>query len=119
MNWISWDYNTFSLNKELVLILNLEHNKMENFNEILLSIKKDIFDLKKQLNTPAPIYLNHKDGAELIQISPDELRRFFEQGLINRYPRKGEGFRYKIKELLVLADAIDRGEIKIIPNYNK
>lgn len=62
---------------------------------------------------PEPIYLNHKDGAAFIHISPDELKKFYEQGMIKRYPRKGEGFRYKIKELIYLADQIDLGNIKV------
>ena len=68
---------------------------------------------------PEPIYLNHKDGAAFIHIKEDELRQMFDKGLIFRYPRKGEGFRYKIKELIALADAIDSGKIKILENYKK
>lgn len=69
--------------------------------------------MKPSKFTPEPIYLNQKDGAALIHISPDELKRFADKGLIPRYPRKGEGFRYKIKELIALADQIDQGNIKI------
>lgn len=67
--------------------------------------------MKKHL--PPPIYLNQKDGAAFIHLKEDELKQMFDRLLIKRYPRSGSGFRYKIKELIQLADAIDRGEIVI------
>lgn len=68
--------------------------------------------------TPEPLYLNQKEAAELIQVHPDTLRWASNNGLLHRCPREGSGFRYKIKELVVLAEAIDLGQI-VIPNRNK
>lgn len=67
---------------------------------------------------PEPIYLNQKDAAEYIHVSPDILREFAKQGLIHKCPREGSDFRYKIKEFVALAEAIDLGQI-VIPNRNK
>ncbi len=68
---------------------------------------------------PTPVYINHKDGAELIKVHPDDLRQLVDRRLIFKCKRKGHGFVYKISDLLLLADSIDKGETEIFINYKK
>ncbi len=62
---------------------------------------------------PEPIYLNQKEGAAFIRVKENFLNKAHKDGLINRYKRQGKGFVYKIKELLALADSIDKEQILI------
>lgn len=62
---------------------------------------------------PEPIYLNQKEAAAWLRLQEEHLKKASEDGLITRCKRKGEGFVYKIKELLSLVDMIDRGEYKL------
>lgn len=63
--------------------------------------------------TPEPVYLNQKEGAALIKVDEKKLAELSQKGLINRCPRGGKGFVYKIKELLYLAEKIDTGVITL------
>lgn len=62
---------------------------------------------------PEPVYLNQKDGAALIKVDEKKLAELAKNGQINRCPRGGKGFVYKIKELLYLAEKIDAGVITL------